>query len=570
MSITLPFFKRDRARPVAVAPELSAGPQGITAGFPRGVAGDGNTKPVATGWWPSSAELAAKLDTWQPGHFLIGRDETGRYYGHRDDRHILTVAGTRAGKGVSLIVPNILYFPGSCILIDPKGELATLTASRRSAQGSTWAQPMDPGRGHVFVLDPFERVSGPAVRFRSSFNPLADLDPNTERGIELSWQIADALVKQSDGDGAFWTQSARSFLRGLILYIASSEPPASKNLIRLRELVTQDTTEFNAMLARMHKAGGIVRRTADAMNNRPPQERMSVLSTCEVHTSFLEGPSMERVLRGSDFALEDLKTDRLTVYLCLPATKLATHERWLRLMVALAIDAIERTGIMPAHKPPVLFCLDEFAALGHMSSIESAAGQIAGFGARLWPIVQDVTQLQRDYKAAWETFMGNAGLLTFFGNTDITTLEHVAKRLGETEVNRPVESRGDNWSEQTGGSRPDWWSAIIGTGSGSQSSSTTRAGSTNSSLQITRAALMNPDEFGRLFSRGANNVLAAISRPDLPPFALSRCAYFSPDDAALFGGLYDPLPEMPAPHTTAAERVERDAAKLWHVPVVDR
>ena len=72
-------------------------------------------------------------------------------------------------------------------------------------------------------------------------------------------------------------------------------------------------------------------------------------------------------------------------------------------------------------KHPVLFVLDEFAVLDHMESIEKAAGQIAGFGVKLWPVIQDLTQLQRDYKEAWETFMGNAGLMTFFGNTDLTT-----------------------------------------------------------------------------------------------------------------------------------------------------
>jgi type IV secretory pathway TraG/TraD family ATPase VirD4 len=83
--------------------------------------------------------------------------------------------------------------------------------------------------------------------------------------------------------------------------------------------------------------------------------------------------------------------------------------------VAIALEAMERTGPLEQGKPAVLFCLDEFAALGHMESIEKAAGQIAGFGVKLWPVIQDLTQLQRDYKLAWETFMGNAGLLPFIG-----------------------------------------------------------------------------------------------------------------------------------------------------------
>ena len=85
--------------------------------------------------------------------------------------------------------------------------------------------------------------------------------------------------------------------------------------------------------------------------------------------------------------MEDLKEKRVTVYLCLPATRLATHGRWLRLMVAMALEAMERTGPLEMGKPPVLFVLDEFAALGHMESIEKAAGQIAGFGVKLWPVI---------------------------------------------------------------------------------------------------------------------------------------------------------------------------------------
>ena len=106
----------------------------------------------------------------------------GRYLGVSDDRHILTVSGSRAGKGVSLVTPNLLFWPGSVLAIDPKGELASLTASRRSDGGSAWSLPMTPGEGEVYALDPFERVTGPARQFRGAFNPLADLDPEFGTG----------------------------------------------------------------------------------------------------------------------------------------------------------------------------------------------------------------------------------------------------------------------------------------------------------------------------------------------------------------------------------------------------
>lgn len=543
----------------------------VTARFPRATGPETN-RPGCTAHWPTPEEAARLVEQWQPGRFLIGRDHEGRYYGIEDDRHILTVAGSRAGKGTSLIVPNLLFWPGSAICIDPKGELATLTASRRSAQGSQWSQPMHPGRGRVFALDPFERVSGPAVAYRAAFNPLADLDPDSECGVQLSWQIADALIVQNTGEGSYWTMSARTFLRGVILYVAKMESGPSKSLLRVREIITMGADAFAVELGKMKGLGGIIGRAAHAMDNRPPHEKASVLSSAEAQTAFLDGPEMDRVLKGSDFRLEDLKSDRVTVYLCLPATNLSTHGRWLRLMIALTMSAMERTGPIKAGRPPVLFCLDEFATLGHMESVESAAGHIAGYGVKLWPIVQDITQLQRDYREAWETFMGNAGLLTFFGNTDLSTLSHISSRLGSCEVTRYTTNRTSTWQRQHGGNTPDVIAAITGQGSGSRSEQASVSGNEATNEQIVGAPLMTPDEIARHFSRDAGNILALIPRPDLPPLPLYRARYFdglNPHDAALFGGLYDPAPEQPAPHMTAAERVERDTARLWHVPVVE-
>ena len=162
----------------------------------------------------------------------------------------------------------------------------------------------------------------------------------------------------------------------------------------------------------------------------------------------------------------------------------------------------------------MLFCLDEFAVLGHMQAIERAAGQIAGFGVKLWPVIQDLTQLQRDYQKAWETFMGNAGLLTFFGNTDLTTLEHISKRLGESEVIRTVSNVTESWQHTSGQSAPGLIDTLAGQGVRSTSAGVNTGGNRTASENLQRAALMNPDEIARHFSREAGNILAfATGKP---------------------------------------------------------
>ena len=127
--------------------------------------------------------------------------------GSIDDRHIVTVAGSRGGKGVSLIVPNLLFYDGSVVAIDPKGELAAITARARRDKGQ-----------NVIVLDPFG-ASGLSGAI-SSYNPLDELDIASPDVIDDAAQIADGLITPSENEPHF-TDSARILVTALILLTLS-------------------------------------------------------------------------------------------------------------------------------------------------------------------------------------------------------------------------------------------------------------------------------------------------------------------------------------------------------------
>jgi type IV secretion system protein VirD4 len=168
------------------------------------------------------------------------------------------------------------------------------------------------------------------------------------------------------------------------------------------------------------------------------KERESVLSAARTQTRFLRSPSLRAVLDRSSLRLEQIKREPTTVYLCLPVRRMASHARWLRIVINLCLQSFEDD-----YKPkiPVLMVLDEFNVLGHMQSIETAAGQLAGFGVKLWTVLQDIGQVRKLYRDGWETFVGNAGVVTFFGNTDHFTLDYIAKKLGSRTflIERPEE-----------------------------------------------------------------------------------------------------------------------------------
>ena len=98
---------------------------------------------------------------------------------------------------------------------------------------------------------------------------------------------------------------------------------------------------------------------------------------------------MLRTTDRSDFKLNDLRSGAITLYLVLPGMRMGTHYRWLRLVIQQALAAMERTPA-PRDALPVWFILEEFPVLRHMQAIESAAGLMAGFGVKLWAVLQDL------------------------------------------------------------------------------------------------------------------------------------------------------------------------------------
>ncbi len=162
----------------------------------------------------------------------------------------------------------------------------------------------------------------------------------------------------------------------------------------------------------------------------------------------------------------------------------------------------------------MLFVLDEFPVLGHMADIESAAGQMAGFGVKLWVVVQNVGQLKKHYEKGWETFIGNSGVLVAFNNNDTETLSELSKMLGRTGID----------DRQSTGS----------------SESAQRQGAASSKEVRREIPLLAEDELRLAFARWKNRALVVTM--ENPPAIVERLIYHA-DNEPLFKGLYDNWPE---------------------------
>lgn len=350
---------------------------------------------------------------------LIGRDRrTGKLLRYPGLAHLLTIAPTRSGKGVGTIIPNLLDYPFAVVCIDPKGENARIAARQR-------------GRfGPVHILDPFGITGLPAA----AFNPLDRIDPAGLDVADDCMTLTDALVHDAHNQQteAHWNEEAKALIAGLLMHIVAHEPAATRTLATLREHLTLAPAAFLGLLEQMQQAGGLVARAANRHLGKSDREAAGVLSSAQRHTHFLDSPRMTATLGHSDFRFADLKERPASVFLVLPPDRLDAYTRWLRLMVAQALTELVRA---PGRPPwPVLFLLDEFAALGHLEPVERAMGLMAGYGIQLWPIVQDIHQLRALYGQRAGTFLSNAGVLQVFGVNDQQSAQLVSDLLGQETV----------------------------------------------------------------------------------------------------------------------------------------
>jgi type IV secretion system protein VirD4 len=350
---------------------------------------------------------------------LLGRQGT-RLLRLPGEGHVLTVAPTRSGKGTGCVIPNLLDYPGSVLVTDPKGENYAVTAR--------WRQRT----GEVHALDPFGVIGGTAT-----FNPLDLVDINSPDAVDDARMLADMIVlpEERGRDEAFWNEEARGVLTGLILHVAASAPPESRTLTHVRTLLTAPPDLWRELLNDMREseaAGGLVARAAARILQKADRERSGVISTAQSHTHFLDSTRMVQVLGRSSVDLVALKRECMSIYLILPPDRLQSYARWLRLMIACSLLAMTRTPGQPAHR--VLFLLDEFAHLGRMTPVQRDIGLVRGYGARIWLFVQDLSQLRTTYGEAWATFLANVDALQAFGTADWDTADYLSRMSGDTTI----------------------------------------------------------------------------------------------------------------------------------------
>jgi type IV secretion system protein VirD4 len=376
--------------------------------------------------WAIAAEVGAAGLLAADG-VVLGRLEK-TYLRHDGPEHVLCFAPTRSGKGVGLVVPTLLTWPGSCIVHDIKGENWQLTSGFRSRHG------------RVLLFDPTNPSS-------AAYNPLLEVRRG-EWEVRDVQNVADVLV---DPEGSLerrnhWEKTSHALLVGAILHVLYAE--SDKTLAGVANFLSDPRrpieTTLRAMMTTQHLGEGgvhpVIASAARELLNKSENERSGVLSTAMSFLGLYRDPVVAQVTRRCDWRIRDLVDAHrpVTLYLVVPPSDISRTKPLIRLI----LNQIGRRLTEDLHatrRHRLLLMLDEFPALGRLDFFESALAFMAGYGLKSFLIAQSLNQIEKAYGPN-NAILDNCHVRVCFATNDERTAKRVSDALGTATEMRAMKN----------------------------------------------------------------------------------------------------------------------------------
>lgn len=343
---------------------------------------------------------------------IVGR--LGRSFLRFNKDGMITVfAPMGAGKGVGIVIPNLLSYRGSIVCTDIKGENRAITERQRRKMGN------------VRALDTLRPLSS------DKFNPLDMVRTGTWHERDDAEALAKLMV-MPDGHESHWDTKAEGMLACLILYTVRLER-ARRTLSQIRNFSTLPPESFKHLLQTIAVEGPVTAAelAASFLAMESSEEFKSVLSNVEKATRvWAAGGPAAHVTSDSTFNLSELVEQTTTLYLVVDEEKLSVYAGFLRVMVGCAINTLTRSKShrRPRHK--VLLLLDEAAALGSLEPLERGVGYLRAYCTPVL-IFQDMHQLKALYRRSG-SFLANSTCKVFFNVADLEAARFLSEMLGQT------------------------------------------------------------------------------------------------------------------------------------------
>ncbi len=409
-----------------------------------------------------------KADLFCEKGVIIGKFKN-RYLVFKGQQFILLAAPTRSGKGVGVVIPNLLHFDESVVVLDIKMENYKMTAGYRKRCGQ-----------EVFLFAPFTEDY-----MTARYNPLDYVRDGDFRVGDLN-SIGEVFFPSGgSGTDTFFDNQARNLFVGLGLYLCETpELPRTigemlrqssgkglpikdyiESLINERNYVEDELGEKQPKIWDGTGLPPLSMECVDALNRfigTSDNTRSSILASFNAPLGIWANPIVDAATSASDFDLRDVRRKKMSIYIGITPSYLAEAATLVNLMFSQLINLNTKTLPDKVNKYQCLLVMDEFTSIGTVGIIDKSVAYIAGYNLRLLIIVQSPAQLENNPPKGYgqkgaKNLIVNHACKILFAPQDQEDCEAYSKLLGDTTV----KSRSVNLKERSNGSESDHRRALM-------------------------------------------------------------------------------------------------------------
>ncbi|MXV07268.1 type IV secretory system conjugative DNA transfer family protein [Xanthomonas rydalmerensis] len=394
------------------------------------------------------ARFAGAADLSKHGLFKTSGDGivVGKFRGKlvrlSGQQFVILAAPTRSGKGVGVVIPNLLEYQESVVVLDIKQENFDLTSGWRASQGQ-----------EVFLFNPFAED-----RRTHRWNPLSYVSDDPAFRVSDLMSIAAMLYPDGSDDQKFWVSQARNAFMAFSLYLFENwddernigfpgglGTPTLGAIYRLSSGDGTDLKKYLKSLSERRFLSGNAKSAFSNMLSQADETFASIMGTLKEPLNAWINPVLDAATSDNDFLLTDLRKKKMTIYIGIQPNKLAESRLIINLFFSQIINL--NTKELPKSNPELkyqcLLLMDEFTAIGKVDIIASAVSYMAGYNVRLLPIIQSMAQLDATYgKDVSRTIITNHALQILYAPREQQDANDYSEMLGYTTFRKKNVTRG--------------------------------------------------------------------------------------------------------------------------------
>lgn len=356
---------------------------------------------------------------------------------------VILAAPTRSGKGVGVVIPNLLEYRESVVVLDIKQENYELTSGWRASQGQK-----------VYLFNPFAEN-----RHTHRWNPLSYVSQDPAFRVSDLMSIAAMLYPDGSDEQKFWVSQARNAFMAFTLFLFGKWDDDEKNGIplQLRNKPTlgavyrlssgdgSDLRQLYQLLAQQTFLDGNAQAAFANLLSHANETFASILGTFKEPLNAWINPVLDAATSEDDFLLTDVRKKKMTIYIGIQPNKLAESRLIVNLFFSQLINL--NTKELPQNNPSLkhqcLLLMDEFTSIGKVEIIATAVSYMAGYNMRLLPVIQSMSQLDATYgKDVSRTLITNHALQIVFAPREQQDANDYSDMLGYTTVRKENITRG--------------------------------------------------------------------------------------------------------------------------------